>query len=245
MNMDRSKIENRVRKLIKLAGNNPNVHEAAAAFAHAQLLASEHGLNLDDLSRETDEPEARKLETIQQQPLERWKKGSAWKTKVGNAVARSNNCGYFIRKSRSNGGLFVYGQPSDMNTATYIYQAITREIEGMVREQARGHGHRYARSFKMGAADAVAKRMPTSKDVIRRKREEAHKLDGASNALVRVNAAEVYVEKVQNACQVYGREVLKLRSMSGFSTSTDARGYAAGRAAGARMNLGAGRTALP
>lgn len=96
------KIEERVRKLLRLAQNNPSVEEAATAFAAAQKLATLHALDLDDLGSEDVGPEAPKeVEIVRCESLDQWKKAIAWKLSLAGGVARANGCRiYYDRGGR-------------------------------------------------------------------------------------------------------------------------------------------------
>lgn len=54
---DREKIVARVRKLLALAGNNPNEHEAAAAADRAQAMLAEYNLTLAEVQKSEGAPD--------------------------------------------------------------------------------------------------------------------------------------------------------------------------------------------
>ena len=88
-----NKIEDRIRKLLRLAADNANVNEAANAFAAAQELATRHALDLDNLTDVSEEVEPpREVENIEDRWIEQWGKAVPWKLTIAGAVARANGC---------------------------------------------------------------------------------------------------------------------------------------------------------
>lgn len=271
-------IEDKVRKLIRLAGGTSNIHEAATAFARAQALATAHGLNLDDLGDDEESKQPpREVEEVEQRYLERWKKAVFWKIILAGAVSRANNCQHCYESGSRptqtmdgfEGGAIAYGQPSDLDTVEYIYQAIRNEVDQMAKAAVKVYKEDpeldprfdesprvYGRSWRMGCVDAIALRMKSSKDVVEEKRleiegerqkafmaDDAPSMEKSTNALVRVNAAEEYMKDVKKAITKY-EDVLGLHRGASFSGAGSSSGYAEGRTAGSNIGLGGGGKAL-
>lgn len=143
--MTREKIQDRIRKLLKLAANNPSVEEAAVAFEKAQALANIHALDLHELDPDGEEAaeavpaEKREVEPVVEKMIVKWKKVVAWKKDLVHAVARANGCqSFYTSGSRwHRGGMTVFGQASDVATVEYIYAAIEREMDKMTRTAVR------------------------------------------------------------------------------------------------------------
>lgn len=241
--MHTSKIRAKVEKLLKLAGNNPNIHEAAAAFARAQALAVDYGLNLDELG--TGNADANPVPDIGEAvKIVLFEAGRvmAWRHILAAAIAGANICGTYSDYRDKHGKLryYVYGQEDAVHTVAYLYKLAEREIEQLARgalaaykQEGGRDGRRYARSFRMGAASAFASKMPKPHSTLAAKRAEAAQLTGdvAENALARIKRAAEHVDEAQSAndafCKAQG-----LRRGSGFYGVSDASGYAAGRIAG-------------
>lgn len=283
--MTTDRIEEKIRKLLQLAGNNPSIEEAAVAFARAQDLATAHGLELDDIMQraEADEapPPPREVGAIVVEQIETWGKAVAWKCTLGYAISRANNCESYRNQggcTAPDPGYCFYGQAADVETARYIYLAIVAEVEAMAKRAVAAYAadpevdprwdaspRIYGRSWRMGCADAIARRMPTPAKIVEAKRLEIQQarakalgmgsltpegfpggssmttaLAVATNALVRVDQAAQYVSKVEDALKHHGKKVLGLRSASGFAGASSSDGYAAGRAAGESVNIGVG-----
>jgi len=81
-------IEERIRKLLALAGNNPNPAEAAAAAAKAAELALEYGLELDKIAASKGDKLPIGYKPIHEPVAERFD----WLNMVGKAIAEANGC---------------------------------------------------------------------------------------------------------------------------------------------------------
>jgi hypothetical protein len=92
MSPETEKALERVRKLLALAGNNPNEHEAAAAAERAQAILAEHNLTIGDLRTEDvddDFVEDNELTTS----------SHPWRRGLGTWVARMFFCEYLYNKT--------------------------------------------------------------------------------------------------------------------------------------------------
>ena len=270
-----TKIEDRVLKLIRLAGQQDNENEAAVAFAHAQKLATIHGLDLHDLMDQNAEetvPEPREVDKIVKRKIENWDKAVSWKTTIAGAVARANSCKIYLLRGRHGvkgfGGIVAYGQESDLAVVDYVYKAIVAECEKVARRAVKRYKEdpdldprwddsprMYGRNFRLGFADKIRSRMPTAREAVKEVRGELNgerqralaageSLATATTALVRVNQAEEYLDRVDTAlakaAKSYG-----LRAGPGFQgAGGSGNGYSDGRRAGARANLGNNGKAL-
>lgn len=258
---DRTK--ERVRKLLALASNNPSIEEAAVAFARAQEIATSAGLDLDDLSAEEPiEPPPRSVEAMREDMIDTCGKTIAWKYTIAVAAARANSCGVFIDRNR--GGLACYGQPSDIDTVKYLYHAIVSQVETMARDAVKAYAaspdadprwdespRSYGRSWRMGCADAIAQRLPSPMAVVNKAKASfggavatmAARASGGSVALARIDRAADLVVRIAFAREEFSKK-LGLKKGSGFTAARSRGGYAAGRTAGASVNLGNSGRAL-
>lgn len=233
-----------VLKLLALAKNNPNVNEAAAAFARAQEIAARHAIDLDTLA--DDEPDTTPpltVEAICKREVERMGKVVAWKASLLTVIANANRCKVYTGHTYVNGPmrtLCAYGQPSDLDTVAYMYNAIKREIDRLARDTARGKGRSWGRNFRLGAVHEIGQRLTQARaKAVQSARDDAF-ARGGETALVRVDRALEHAERIDAACSDYGRDTLRLRSGGGFQ-GAGSYGYGEGRAAGRSVGLGGGR----
>lgn len=117
------RIIDRIRKLLALAGDNPNEHEAAAAAAKAQALMQEHDLAAADVSVKTDARTAgiTQAATVLRQ---RGKPGS-WKEGLFSAVAETSDCWAWSTSTRGS----MLGRERDVEMAEYLFAYLVRELE--------------------------------------------------------------------------------------------------------------------
>ena len=259
--MTETNIETKIRKLLRLAQNNPSVEEAAVAFATAQRLATLHALDLDDLGSGEEPEPPKEIEKIRTEILDIWKKRTEWKLVLAGGISRANGCLVYYTRS----GIVIYGQPSDIATARYVYLAIVREVDALARSAVKAYvsdeerdgwetPRQYGNAWRLGCAHAIRQRMPTraeevkaTKGAIEGERTAAaiggESLAPSTTALVRVCRAEEYVAEVDRRVEDFKRGLgLGKRKPAGRVSS--ASGYEAGRKTGAGMNLGGGRRAI-
>lgn len=97
---DQRKLLDKIRKLLDLAGNNPNEAEAAAASAKAQALLLEHNLDASLVER----GDARREDELVEGGFYQWQQ-DLW-----DAVARLNFCLYWSQKYRRPNGVDAQGR---------------------------------------------------------------------------------------------------------------------------------------
>ena len=246
--MTHEKIKDRLAKLLRLAANNPNEHEAAAAYATAAEMAARHSLSLEDLDVSDDASNGPgpmpEREEIDARLVEPCRKAVLWRWAAVSGIAKAHRCKAFARTGGAwpvdMAGIWIYGQPSDMAAAEYMIRAILPEIDRRGRDYVAAsphRGRRDGRAFRAGMADEIARRMrETTERVLTEARTEAYAKAGETG-LARVDQIARHVEQVKNAVEHYGKHTLRLRTSGGFAGVGGA-GYAAGRAAGRGVNLG-------
>lgn len=244
--MTTQKIKDKLAKLLRLAANNPNDKEAAAAYARAAALAERHALNLDDLdiSDDASAPVA-EIEGIEKRRVLACKKAVLWKWALVRGIAMAHRCKAYAKTGRgvSDPGFYIYGQPRDMDTVAYLVAAILPEVDRrgsayVAASPSRGRAD--GRAFRAGMADEIATRMrETTKNVLAEARTQAYAKSGETG-LARVNAVALHVEQVQAAVERYGKHTLNLKTSSPFA-GVRASGYQAGRVVGRSVNIGSNK----
>lgn len=262
--MNDQNITDKIRKLLKLAADNPNVNEAAVAFAAAQDIATRHALDLDEISTDDEErhDEApRTVEEITKRFICEFNgKAVYWKLQLADAVTDANGCKYFYNSHR---GITAYGQWSDLDTTAIMFNAIEIQIERLARDAVKVHKDQlieewgslqeatdcgedsprtFGRNFRLGAVHEIGHRLRSRKETVSVERRNIKAVgDDTTAALVRVDRAAEYLVRVDAAVAKF-RKGLNLGGGSSFSGATGGGGgYAAGRAAGRTVGLGGGR----
>lgn len=115
MNND-SKLIDRLKKLLALAGNNPSQSEAEAALSKAQAIAIEHGIDLAMIGETENEEE------IVRDEMEFGQRLPTVNNYVTNVLVKFFNVRIITSGSRYGGRKLIFvGKQSDINTAKYVY----------------------------------------------------------------------------------------------------------------------------
>lgn len=216
-----NKLFDKIRKLLALAGNNPNENEAAQALSLAQKLMIEHGI-----SEEALKPE--QIRMIIGDPMSA--AGDAWSQYAGAAAAALYGC-KLIR--HWDGTVSFAGREENVGTAQLTFLFISNQIENLYKQAlpkglTQSERGEFRKSFKRGAAIRVLER---ANEIIQN--SKTHGTDG-KNALVVVSHLQTLSEEVD---QFLSGKVRKGKPGRGI-TVRDGDGYRRGRMAGdtVRMN---------
>ena len=213
----------RVRKLLALA-TSPNVHEAAAAAAAAQALIEQH--RIEGLIAALADGAADPITDGREAPLERGRRLRRWKLVLAAGLADANGCVAYTAEDPSRGDtlLLLVGRTADRAAVSTIWDWLVQRLEWLSATEGPGRSRAWHEAFRIGAADVVVDRLAAVAGA------EAPHIP--PEALVRVSAAR---EAERAAVMAYAEQHLRLGPGRGLRV--DARGYAAGRAAGARVRL--------
>lgn len=243
--------QDKIRKLLALAKNNTSPEEAATAYARAVELATLAGLDLEDLedlakAAETPEP-PRTVESIVLRTLDAstHRRVCTWRCYVSMGVARSCGVGHILQ----GGVILVYGQPSDLDTASTIYTAIAAQVEDMADRavsEYRTHSYRdphrdpspraWVSAWRVGCATTIFHRLRHRADVVAQKRAELPTAETV--ALARIDNAAAYLARVAAAVERFADEQLPRRvDHRALGRISSASGYRDGRLAGERVSL--------
>lgn len=163
----------KVQKLLALAGNNTNEHEAQAATQKAMDLLSAYNLSMHQIGGSTKEDRKRK---------DRKRKGGlyAWQRSLWQEVAKLNFCMYWSIKGLERGSTYEHRiLGSEVNVistevmAEYLQQAIERLAQAWAKEQ--GYKSVFVR-------EAIAYREGMALGVQSRLAEKRHQRDAEEEA---------------------------------------------------------------
>lgn len=215
----------RVAKLLRLAKSD-NPHEAASAAALAQKIIDRHNLDVAALNDASATP----LEPVRDEMLD--SKTSTWSMRLASALCDLNGCRIYYRPGQS---VQMIGRASDTQTVRYLYQWLTREIDRLCARDGAGMGKTWRNNFRLGAVDAVTRRLREEKETTREEaKAEAFARDGEAG-LARVGAAIV---RVSDRAEVDAyASTLKLRGGSARSSTYDGGAREAGARAGGSIGL--------
>lgn len=217
--MTRSKIQDRIRKLLALSKSS-NEHEAAAAAAAAQRLMVEHNIEEAILAIEEDQGE----EPISDEVIAAFGKRVPWRSGLVTALAFANGADSFTR----GGDIHVIGTGSAAKTVAYMYAYLSREIEKMAED--RPGSRAYKNAFRLGCAVTISRRL--AEDVRAARQAAVEKVRGTGVSLAVVNNA---LARLDRDAQRAAKAMPKTTKAKASYSSVD--GYAAGREAGHSVNI--------
>ena len=146
------KVIDRIRKLLALAGNNPNEHEAALAASRAQELMLEHDLTMASVSTKMD-ARTTGIERTERKVLRQKGKPGGWKVALFNCVGSTSDCWVYASEGSKyyDATGYLIGRSSDVEMAHYLFDFLVAEMERLqqefgktrwaeLREYAKHHG---------------------------------------------------------------------------------------------------------
>jgi hypothetical protein len=238
---DKSKIIDRIQKLLALAQSD-NVNEASAAAAAAQKLMTTHDIEQAALDVDTG---ADVDVVVGSEVLHALgSKVCSWKGILAHALAEANGAKTYWHKAYEGptlvASLKIIGTKDQSNTVRYLFAYLVNEVERLAREapgKRTGSTRSWYASFRLGAASEIADRVQkAARQAVQEVKQEAAASNGAS--LVRVNDALARIDARTAAIRAHAK-TLHLRS-GRSSRVSDHNGYVAGKAAGATVRLGGG-----
>jgi hypothetical protein len=227
----------KVRKLLALAGNGGATEgEASNAAAAAQRLIEAHRLDtalLDDGGAAETPPPPDEPVSNAHDPLDQLKSRVAWRGALASGIARANGCRIYWWAGRT---IRVIGAPTRVASVRTLYAWLSREVDRLGGEAARGNGRSYGHAWRVGCAERLAERL---RQAARDGAAEAKaKAIGSGVALVRVERALARVGAETEGARVAAWIQHNLKLTAGRRTSIGSTsGYAAGRQAGDRIRL--------
>jgi hypothetical protein len=232
-------ILDKVRKLLRLAGNNPNAEEAASAAAKAQGMIDAHKLSaamleLDEPARAVpDEPVA----DYGAEPLGDFGRDGGARVRLASTIARANACRIYMRNGRS---ICLVGRASDCETVRYLYAWLVGEMERLADRHGHGLGRVYRANFKLGVVDTLHRRLRATRDADTATARETARATGNPGAMVRLDMALANLETRAATVDTWMKSNMRLTAgrVSGGRFHSGARD--AGRAAGESIRLSGG-----
>jgi hypothetical protein len=222
-----SKIIERVRKLLELAGNNPNENEAAAAIAKAHSILAEHNLSLETVEayepEDRDEAERGRLDTETNFSEKYYQ--TLWM-----GVADAHFCEMFLYRPNPRKRMTRYsliGRKINTLVATQLAMYLCQTVRRLASEEARRYGdtsHAFKNAFIAGCCDRLWVRLKQMK-------KEAP-VGATSNALVVLN------DKEQERNRALIAEMgIKIRTIKTRDSNLDSNGYHRGLEAGDKVSF--------
>lgn len=236
------KIIDRIKKLLSLS-ESTNENEAALAAARAAELMLKHEIKAAQLCEEEQED----VDTIK---IDESKQIVNWKANLMGGLANSLGCMFFLQKRRQGGKVVtrynVAGQPSKVDTISYMYAYLVAEINRLADICYRRHALKcrstrmaapparsWKNAFRLGAAETIGARLKAQ-------REETHKAAEDNGQ----GAALVVVKDAEKAVDMYVAKKYPKMGRTAGATFSSGSGYGAGKEAGKSVGLGGTSNAI-
>ena len=161
---DKSKIIDKVRKLLALASDNDSIEESAAAAAKAQALMEKHSI-LDAMvagERQDADP------TITSIIIWSGGKVPTWVLQLSMGLAEVNRCKVWYHAGRRskgyNGYIKAAGTAESLEKMSVLLDWLISETNRLYVEDKpdvfdRSHGKRWANAFRLGASSTIVARL--------------------------------------------------------------------------------------
>jgi Protein of unknown function (DUF2786) len=234
-------ILDKVRKLLRLAGNNPNPEEAASAAAAAQRLLDAHNLSAAMLELETEAPPK------PEEPIEDYGSGAALGVvsdhaaqRLASTIARANGCRiYLMGGMRQGQRVCLVGRPTDAEAVRYLFAWVSSEMARLAEAHGRGKGRVWRNNFKLGIVDTIGRKLREGREAMaaEAKATAAHN----PHALMVVSSALAQLEQRGGSVELWVKKHLKLRMGRSSGARYDGSAREAGRKAGESIALRGGR----
>jgi hypothetical protein len=238
MSTETAKALERVRKLLALAGNNPNEEEAARAAEKAHAILAEHNLSVADIK--TDDQD----ETIVEDE-ELVTNSQPWRRQIGTATAAMYFCEYLYQRLPLHRDRHSFvGKRHNVEVAkmffTYLHMTVNRLAQEGALKRAPALRSAYRTEFRRACTSRLAYRI--HKRIEEAKRGQL-KTEGGKNLPALINVYEAAQKQIESFIeQEYGKDAIQTKQARNVSTKVrddDAKldGWRAGDAIGLDAQL--------
>jgi len=193
------KIIDKIRKLLRLSENNPDIEEAKSAAAKAQELIARYNVQQAFLKLEQDDATGVNIEDTY---IHQSGRVATWIRVIAYTLSEANNCAMYYTQGE---GINCVGEPDDIALTRVILDYLISEVKNLCKRAVakrnadlvydygygmdKSQGRVYANNFKLGAANSLNERI---KATIKKVEEETaahpqgqYALTIISNKLVR------------------------------------------------------------
>lgn len=215
---DREEILKKVEKLLALAGNNPNEHEAVAAALKAQELMARYNIELADVQGKSA---AQKI-TPETYKSKNGKNLGKWKYTLSGIIAKNFCCKTYTVDSDA---VVFYGHENDAKIAKEVFRFLfesgnkfAERYYRKCREEGRntkGVRNTYLKGFCEGIREVLDKQCTALMLLVPKDVEEAYKEHTKDFRKISVKLAVADDEKAYEAGKREGRDTATARSIEG------------------------------
>ena len=234
--MDRDKLLDRIRRLLRLA-ESPNVNEAAVAAARAQELMARHRIEAAAL----EEGEPGDVQDLRDAPLDESKRLRAWKTHLADGIARANGCRVYVLERDGTRRIVIVGRADDAELVRLLYGELVKRVECLTRHHGQGQTRRFCNAFRLGVVMTLRERLALSAAEAKHRALEGEcDAEAGDTALAPASTALALarLEARDDAVERFMEANLRLRPGRKKGLRAEAEGYERGRIAGHGVDLG-------
>lgn len=166
------KIEEKIQKLLALAGNNQSDEEAQAALLKAQELMAEHGIQQEDLK------EGEEKQDVIHFAVTEWRRPAWWEKQLANTLAHNFKSYCYISAANRQSQIKVMGLEKDVKVIKELFDFAVKYIKHrskQVRQKIRkeygtakgGHTNDYISGFLKGLEEKFQQQVEEKALVLR------------------------------------------------------------------------------
>jgi hypothetical protein len=153
----------RIKKLLRLAGNNPSQHEAELAAAKAQELMDRYKIESAEVESHGEAKAGESVEGyMAHDPIDSTGRFSSWRQRLIMVIANCNACVQIIHTVWTTKGKAkqyrLIGTRTNVEYCRWLYQWVAPQIERLAGEH-KGQGKSWINNFKLGVVDGVGRRL--------------------------------------------------------------------------------------
>lgn len=230
---DKSKIIDRVKKLLALATSN-NINEAATAAALAQELINKYNLSYLLLGDPLEEKFVKDFRD--EKCLYKFSKNLIiWKGVLAKNVADTNHCRTYIFKTPNYKFIGIIGREEDVEYVREIFNFLCIEIERLCIREGKNKGKLWRNNFKLGAVEQV---LIMLKETANKSKEDFQK-HCSDNGIDKENISNALLKFDNRLKEVddFIKENMKFAKSRKIKTAYDHSGRVAGQEAAKEINL--------
>jgi hypothetical protein len=180
--LTQSQVADKIRKLLALADGAGTEAEATNAATRAAALMAQYQIqecDVDALVQDAQDP----LTIVETGAADRI---MGWRKLLAQGIAGGCGCYALTYLRRGKGSSLVFsGRTSAVETALYMFAALSSEIERLAKRNAGGKGASFVNAYKLGMTSRISQRLREQRtETIEQARTAAN-----SSALVRVSDA--------------------------------------------------------
>lgn len=237
--MDRSKVLDRVKKLLSLASNaSINEKEALVANTEAQKLITRHQIDEAELNSKNKYD----IELIYTRIDTKNKSDILWKNRLVCYLAEVNNCQFIVSKEdeESLASILnnsdnkyrctiytVFGSQSNVELIQLLFDLISNQVEYLSKNKFSGKGKSESNSYKLGVVTTVGQRLrETKQNIIDEFVSEQKMIGNTSTALVYIQKEVELVKEFVN--NYYASQGITLGKAKTKKVNLKAEAYQAG-----------------